>query len=81
MAKWSALTKVIKSSIVAVGRNSGELVKSERCVERWTVVCCEIDGEFAVGVGVRAGGEEPSIVQISRLSRRGEGMSYVMVSR
>ena len=57
-------------------------MKSERCVERWTVVCCEIDGEFvAVGVGVRAGGEGPSIVQISRLSRRGEGMSYVMVSR
>ena len=80
MAKWSVLTKVIKSSIVTVGRNSGAFVKSERCVGRCTVVCCDIDGEIGVEVGVLAGGEGPSIVQIGRFVAVGEGMSYVMVS-
>ena len=50
-------------------------------MERCTVVCCDIDGEFGVGVGVLAGGEGPSIVQIGRFVAVGEGMSYVMVSR
>ena len=47
---------------------------------RCTVVCCESDGEFGVVVGVLAGGEGASIVQIGRFVAVGEGMSYVMVS-
>ncbi|KAK3265218.1 hypothetical protein CYMTET_26079, partial [Cymbomonas tetramitiformis] len=62
MDAWSALTKVIKSSIVAAGVKGGAAhVKSERCTGRWIVIACEFGVNFVVGPGVIAGGLQKTV--------------------